>query len=254
MGISMTTAKVGSPSLDKPLYGGSIRAGEGSKTASNKNDKVFGRGVFHVQIFKARDIKGDEIVGLGKADPYAVVKLGSQGNRHALKTATHQDGGASPIWNYEFAYPLRNGGTLAHNSLDIKIYNENGAIGCFNRSNNCIGSLRIENLGEYILSHENNITEPQWFPLLYKAAGSDQGEEKGEILVKFYFQEVDEGVFAKGFHTVPSCGLIPGHEVGVEDDDATYSRATGNLEGSSIFSWENAMTVLDSASQLVVVH
>ncbi|KAL3680685.1 hypothetical protein R1sor_023641 [Riccia sorocarpa] len=223
--------------------------------AARKKDKLFGRGVLHIQVFKARNIKGDEFVGLGKADPYVVVKLGSVGNRKPLKSETHQDGASNPVWNYEFKFPLQNGGTPAHNILDIKVYNENADTKCC-RTDNCIGSLRMENLAEWVMSHEHNITEPQWYPLVYKYSrgGQDQAEGKGEILVKFYFQEVDEGVFAKGFHTVPSCCLIPGRTaVGVDDDDHEYTTAGGKIQRSNtLFAVAGAaLGVLDTASVFV---
>ncbi|KAL3680684.1 hypothetical protein R1sor_023640 [Riccia sorocarpa] len=220
--------------------------------AASRNDKLFGRGVLHVQIFKARNIKGDEIAGMGKADPYVVVKLGSKGNRSPLKSEAHQDGGSSPVWNYQFLFPLQNGGTAAHNILVVQVYNEN-ADTRYCRADNCLGSLRMENLAEWVMSHEDNITEPQWYPIIYEN-GKKGAEQKGEILVKFYFQEVDEGVFASGFHTVPSCSLIPGRTaVGVDDDDLEYSSAGGKLERANTLTAVAgaAMGVLDSASVFV---
>ncbi|KAL3680686.1 hypothetical protein R1sor_023642 [Riccia sorocarpa] len=244
MGSSNSTTR--SQSLDLPAEREAIT--DKSDQSIRRSDTVFPRGVLNVQIFKARNIQGKELKGLGKADPYVVVKLGSAGNRDPQRSETHHQGGSSPIWHHEFAFPLRNGGTMAHNTLDLKIFNENANTHCCRQGDTCLGSLRIENLAEYILSHKNFITEPQWYPVLYKKPRSDEdpeGESKGEILIKFYFLEVNEDVFAKGYHTSVHSKVINGGEVGKDDDDRSYSRANGKVEALG-----TVFDVLGSAAQI----
>ncbi|KAL3693866.1 hypothetical protein R1sor_007517 [Riccia sorocarpa] len=55
-----------------------------------RKEKIFDRGVLHVEIFEARGIKGDEIGGIGKADPYLKLKHGSSSKREILKSTAHQ--------------------------------------------------------------------------------------------------------------------------------------------------------------------
>ncbi|KAL3680681.1 hypothetical protein R1sor_023637 [Riccia sorocarpa] len=223
--------------------------------SARKTSKVFGRGVLNVQIFKARNIKGEEAKGIGKADPYVKVKHGDHGNRVTQRSEAHSQGGSHPVWNYEFVFPLRNGGTMAHNILDIKVFNENATTQCCRGGDTCIGSLRIEKLAEYITSKDNNITEPEWYPVIYKKLNSEKDPEeevKGEILIKFYFREVDEEIFANGYDTAPTCNVIANDQVGVDEDmDAKHSRAAGKVDaGSKLEGLNSFVGVLSSAADL----
>ncbi|KAL2621652.1 hypothetical protein R1flu_001857 [Riccia fluitans] len=132
----------------------------GSSHCDSTEEKVFGHGVLHVEIFKARGIKGDEIKGMGRADPYLKVKHGNAAKRETLTSLAHQDGGSNPVWNFEFCFPIRNGGTKAHNILEIEIYNENKRTSFF-RADNSLGHLRLGGLAELITKHEDCTQSPR---------------------------------------------------------------------------------------------
>ncbi|KAL2621638.1 hypothetical protein R1flu_001843 [Riccia fluitans] len=185
-----------------------VGAHEGSSYFDSTGDKVFGHGVLHVEIFKARGIKGDEIREIGNADPYLEVKHGNAAIRETLKCPPHPDGGSNPVWNFRFSFPLRNGGARDHNILEIEIYNKNKHTSFF-RPDNSLGHVRLGGLAEWITKHEHWITEPAWYPVFYKhhRSSKDQteGEKQGEILVKFYFQKVEPQEFALGQYNHPTC-------------------------------------------------
>ncbi|KAL2621221.1 hypothetical protein R1flu_001426 [Riccia fluitans] len=102
----------------------------------------------------------------GMFNPYLVVKHGNEGKKASLMSEIHSGGGPNPVWNHEFSFPLPNGGTMDHNSLEINIYNRHEHTGFFS-GDNCLGFLRVRGLAEWILKHDNSITKPQWYPVFY---------------------------------------------------------------------------------------
>ncbi|KAL2621627.1 hypothetical protein R1flu_001832 [Riccia fluitans] len=176
-------------------------------------------------IFKARNIRGSRLPGM--SNPYFVVKYGNEGKKVSLESKSNSGGGPNPVWNYEFEFPLPNGGEMDHNSLEIDIYNRHEHTGCFRRDNR-LGFLRVRGLAEWILKHDNNITQPQWYPVFYTKK-SCRTVEKGEILMKFFFQKVKSRVFAEGQYQHPACRRIPG----VSGNG--YSHVKEKIDLSSIF-------------------
>lgn len=160
---------------------------------------VFDRGLLHVEISKARNIRGDEILGMGRADAYLKVKHGNSVNPVTLKSEPHQDGGSNPTWGAKFVFPIRNGGSKEHNILDIEIWNKNRWF----RHDNILGHVRIGELADWITRHRDNITEWAWYPV-FTRHNRRKEEKVGDILIKFYFQVVRENVFREGFHTQPT--------------------------------------------------
>ncbi|KAL3691129.1 hypothetical protein R1sor_004780 [Riccia sorocarpa] len=58
--------------------------------SDSRKEKISDRGVLHVEIFETRGIKGDEIGGIGKADPYLKLEHVSSSKREILKSTAHQ--------------------------------------------------------------------------------------------------------------------------------------------------------------------
>jgi hypothetical protein len=74
-------------------------------------------GVLEIALLRAEGIKGDEILGLGMANPYAIIKCGGQVQR----SATAQNQGSRPTWNQTFTFNIEDGAT----ELSVKLYNKN---------------------------------------------------------------------------------------------------------------------------------
>ncbi|KAL3679485.1 hypothetical protein R1sor_022441 [Riccia sorocarpa] len=201
---------------DLPVFaahGTAFRSSVGTKEGSSHDPisstvKVFGHGGLHVEIHRGRNLKGDEFWGMGKSDPYLLLRHGA-GKGKTLKSQEHHNGGSNPQWYCKFYFPMRNGGCKEDNILEIEIYNKNTR---FHREDNLLGHLRIEDLANWVCRDEHNITELAWYPVFYKRRRSTQDqkdeEKRGEILMRFYFQSIEENVFRSNIHTEPECSRI----------------------------------------------
>ncbi|KAL2621639.1 hypothetical protein R1flu_001844 [Riccia fluitans] len=131
---------------------------------------------------------------------------------------------------------VNSGGTRDHNILEIEIYNENKSTSFF-RADNSLGHLRLGGLAELITKHEHCITEPAWYPVFHQSSEGETEEEKqGEILVKFYFQNVEPQVFALGYHNHLSCERITNPDSALSGSgdisQANYNHIAGSQSSS----------------------
>ncbi|BBN02656.1 hypothetical protein MPTK1_2g17010 [Marchantia polymorpha subsp. ruderalis] len=152
--------------------------------------ETFPRGVLYVKMFCARNIRGDEYHGMGKADPYVKVSYGIRGMQASLYSETHEDAGSEPIWNHKFAFPILHPEGKGVHLLELQIYNRNG----ITRKDNTLGFLTLGNLALYVTCKPHFITEERWFPVYDK-----KHRQRGEILMSFYFQAQGDHKFADGW-------------------------------------------------------
>ncbi|KAG6546417.1 hypothetical protein Mapa_011965 [Marchantia paleacea] len=64
----------------------------------NTDQQPFGRGVVQVEVLRAEGIRGDRILGFGKASTYLIMKYGHENKQ--LKSPPHRDAGSTPTWNH----------------------------------------------------------------------------------------------------------------------------------------------------------
>ncbi|BBN17664.1 hypothetical protein MPTK1_7g16150 [Marchantia polymorpha subsp. ruderalis] len=148
----------------------------------------FPRGVLRLGVGCARGIRGDELLGLGRSDPYAKITFGSQENPLECTTKTDKNAGSNPYWGEWFTMPITVPNVVENNNLVVQIYNENHL-----RSDNQIGYSRIHNLGELVMGCEKYSTGEVWH-IVY-----DPGTQlpRGEIMLSFRFEPMGDVEFEK---------------------------------------------------------
>lgn len=79
--------------------------------------------VLYLSVVSARDLKKKQKIGV--QDPYCaayIVSRGKQADEPAFRTATHEDGGQTPVWNEKSTIVIAD---VAADVLRIKVMNEN---------------------------------------------------------------------------------------------------------------------------------
>ncbi|KAL3696085.1 hypothetical protein R1sor_010161 [Riccia sorocarpa] len=180
----------------------------------------FSRGLLYVNLFCARNIRGDEYLGRGKADPYVKISYGIRGMQASLFSETHEEAGSEPIWNHKFAFPILHPETKGRHLLELEIYNRNG----ITRKDNKLGSLSIAHLSMYVTSKPAYITDERWFPVFNK-----KHKERGEILMSFYFQAQGDHKFADGWE-IPN-RLNIGAPAGLDREPAKLRKFDEKTDG-----------------------
>ncbi|KAL2613534.1 hypothetical protein R1flu_025226 [Riccia fluitans] len=158
--------------------------------SKNKPQKFnnFPRGVLRLGVACARGIRGDEILGLGRSDPYAKIIFGSPESPQEFKTETDRNAASNPYWGEWFTIPITVPDISENNNLLIQIYNRNHL-----RHDNQIGYCRLLNLGEKVMSCEKFSTGEVWHAVY------DPGNHmpRGEILLSFRFEPMGDLEFEK---------------------------------------------------------
>ncbi|CAM6105522.1 unnamed protein product [Calypogeia fissa] len=140
-------------------------------SCSHQRRHVFPTGKLIVTVHRARGIKGDEMIGLGKADPYAEVKLG--GTDHGGSTAhtpVARNAGSDPVWNHPLIFPIRSKHE-EYNELSIVLFNKNLW------SDKQLGEISIKNIQELSWNRRLTAVPEEWHRVSYKE------NVRGEVLL-----------------------------------------------------------------------
>ncbi|CAM6055588.1 unnamed protein product [Sphagnum tenellum] len=127
-------------------------------------------GVLEIALLRAEGIKGDEILGLGMANPYAIIKCGGQVQR----SATAQNQGSRPTWNQTFTFNIEDGAT----ELSVKLYNKNALY------DSRIGDTRIQLKDTF---NKVGLTTTTWYDVARPMSRNMQGQI--ELSLKFTLKQ-----------------------------------------------------------------
>ncbi|KAL3681487.1 hypothetical protein R1sor_024443 [Riccia sorocarpa] len=151
------------------------------------------RGVMHVEVLRASGIKVRRMIGYGSRERYVIIRYGHGHGRKSMTSQVHH-GGNSTMWNVTFVYNIISR-SVETPTLQLEIWKKHKS-----RDDHLVGFVSVANLHRYISQSENLCTPYLWLPVFYKGEKDSTAQQRGEILVRFFFEAQEESYFGDNRH------------------------------------------------------